>query len=128
MQQSLNIRKFTGFAFLASILNTIIYFIATSADATMEVAFGDTSQEISFIMIFGVTQFSLVAAAYVVRRIGKKIEGFVSKSPLIGLVFGVVSAVAPFTAADDTKTAVALASNHIVAGVLWYVGTKRSIK
>jgi hypothetical protein len=33
MQQSLNIRKFTGFAFLASILNTIIYFIATSADA-----------------------------------------------------------------------------------------------
>ncbi|KRO31845.1 MAG: hypothetical protein ABR64_04955 [Actinobacteria bacterium BACL2 MAG-121001-bin67] len=128
MQQSLNIRKFTGFAFLASILNTIIYFIATSADATMEVAFGDTSQEISFIMIFGVTQFSLVAAAYVVPRIGKKIEGFVSKSPLIGLVFGVVSAVAPFTAADDTKTAVALASNHIVAGVLWYVGTKRSIK
>ena len=72
MQQSLNIRKFTGFAFLASILNTIIYFIATSADATMEVAFGDTSQEISFIMIFGVTQFSLVAAAYVVPHIGKR--------------------------------------------------------
>lgn len=128
MQQNINIGKFAIFAFLASILNTAIYFIATSNDATMEVSRGDFSREIPFIMIFGATLFSLIMAAYLVPRIGKKIKGFVSKSPMIGLIFGVVSAVSPFTAADDTKTAIALASNHIVAGVLWYVGVKRAIQ
>jgi len=62
------------------------------------------------------------------KRIGKKSQGFLSKSLIIGLVFGIVTAAAPFSASDDSKTALALASMHVVAGVTWYLGAKRSIK
>jgi uncharacterized membrane protein YadS len=78
-------------------------------------------------MVFGATLFGLLVAAYVANLIGKKSEGFIAKSPTIGLVFGIVTAVAPFTASDDSKTAIALASNHVVAGVIWFYGAKRSI-
>jgi len=78
-------------------------------------------------MVFGATIFGLLVAAYVGNLIGKKSEGFVAKSPMIGLVFGIVTAVAPFTASDDSKTAFTLASNHIVAGAIWFYGVKRSI-
>jgi hypothetical protein len=39
-----------------------------------------------------------------------------------------VTAAAPFSASDDLKTVLALASMHVVAGVTWYLGAKRSTK
>jgi len=127
MTQSLNVRKFAGYAAIAAILNSIIFLIAKGADATMVVNQGG-SQEIALPMVLASTLFGLVVAAFIVSRIGKKSQGFLSKSPIIGLVFGIVTAAAPFSASDDSKTALALASMHIVAGVTWYLGAKRSIK
>jgi hypothetical protein len=72
--------------------------------------------------------FGLVVAAVIANQIGKKSQGFISKSPIIGLVFGVVTAAAPFVASDDSKTALALATMHIVAGVTWYLGSKQSMR
>ena len=127
MTQSLNVRKFGGYAAIAVILNSIIFLIAKGADATMVVNQGG-SQEIALPMVFASTLFGLVVAAFIASRIGKKSQGFLSKSPIIGLVFGIVTAAAPFSASDDSKTALALASMHIVAGVTWYLGAKRSTK
>ena len=127
MTQSLNVRKFAGYAAIAAILNSIIFLIAKGADATMVVNQGG-SQEIALPMVLASTLFGLVVAAFIVSRIGKKSQGFLSKSPIIGLVFGIVTAAAPFSASDDSKTALALASMHVVAGVTWYLGAKRSIK
>jgi hypothetical protein len=127
MTQSLNVRKFLGYAAIAAIVNSIIFLIAKTADATMVVNQGG-SQEIALPMVLASTLFGLVVAAFFASRIGKKSQGFLSKSPIIGLVFGIVTAVAPFSASDDSKTALALASMHIVAGVTWYLGSKRSIK
>ena len=127
MTQSLNVRKFAGYAAIAAILNSIIFLIAKGADATMVVNQGG-SQEIALPMVLASTLFGLVAAAFIASRIGKKSQGFLSKSPIIGLVFGIVTAAAPFSASDDSKTALALASMHVVAGVTWYLGSKRSIK
>ena len=127
MMHSLNVRKFAGYAAIAAIVNSIIYLIAKSADASMIVNQG-ASQEIALPMVLASTLFGLVVAAFIASRIGKKSQGFLSKSPLIGLVFGVVTAAAPFGASDDSKTAFALASMHVVAGVTWYLGAKRSIK
>jgi uncharacterized membrane protein len=79
-------------------------------------------------MVLGSTLLGLLVAAFIASRIGKKSQGFLSKSPVIGLVFGIVTAIAPFTVSDDSKTSLALASMHIVAGVTWYVGAKRLIK
>jgi hypothetical protein len=127
MTQSLNVRKFAGYAAIAAIVNSIIFLIAKGADATMVVNQGG-SQEIALPMVLASTLFGLVTAAFIASRIGKKSQGFLSKSPIIGLVFGVVTAAAPFSASDDSKTAMALASMHVVAGVTWYLGSKRSIK
>ena len=126
MTQSLNVRKFAGYAAIAAIVNSIIFLIAKGADATMVVNQGG-SQEIALPMVLASTLFGLVAAAFIASRIGKKSQGFLAKSPIIGLVFGIVTAAAPFSASDDSKTALALASMHVVAGVTWYLGSKRSI-
>ena len=127
MTQSLNVRKFAAYAAIAAILNLLIFFIAKGADATMIVNQGG-SQEIAVPMVFASTFFGLLMAAFVASKIGKKSQSFLSKSPTIGLVFGIVTAAAPFSASDDSKTALALASMHVVAGVTWYLGAKRSIK
>jgi hypothetical protein len=127
MIKSLNLRKFAGFAVIAAILNSIIFLIAKAADATMVVEQGG-AQEIALPMVLASTLFGLVVAAFVASRIGKKSQGFLSKSPIIGLMFGIVTAAAPFSASDDSKTAMALASMHFVAGVTWYLGANRSIK
>ncbi|MEI8120165.1 MAG: hypothetical protein RLZZ27_372 [Actinomycetota bacterium] len=127
MTQSLNVRKFAGYAAIAAILNSIIFLIAKGADATMVVNQGG-SQEIALPMVLASSLFGLVAAAFIASRIGKKSQGFLSKSPIIGLMFGIVTAAAPFSASDDSKTALALASMHVVAGVTWYLGAKQSIK
>jgi len=127
MAQNINVRKFAGFAVLAALINSLIFFIAKSADATMIINQGG-SQDIALGMVLGMTFFALVVAAFFASLIGKKSQGFVSKAPLIGLVFGIVTAAAPFSASDDSKTSLGLASMHIVSGLVWYVGTKRSTK
>ena len=127
MTQSLKIRKFAGFAVIAAIANSIVFLIAKGADATMIVNQGRT-QEIALPMVLASSLLGLLVAAYITSRIGVKSQGFLAKSPIIGLVFGIVTAAAPFAASDDSKTAFALASMHVVAGVTWFVGSKRSIK
>jgi hypothetical protein len=125
MTQSLNVRKFAGYSAIAAILNSLIFFIAKGADATMIVNQGG-SQEIALPIVFASTFFGLLIAAFVASKIGKKSQGFLSNSSMIGLIFGVVTAAAPFSASDDSKTSIALASMHVVAGLIWFVGTKRS--
>ena len=127
MTQSLNVRKFAGYAAIAAIGNSIIFLIAKGVDATMVVNQGG-SQEIALAMVFASTLFGLVIAAFVASLIGKKSQSFLSKSSTIGLIFGVVTAAAPFSASDDSKTSIGLASMHVVAGLIWFVGTKRSTK
>jgi len=127
MAQNINVRKFAGFAVLAAVINSISFFIAESADATMVINQGG-SRKIVFVMVFGMTFFGLVVAAFVASLIGKKSQGFVSKAPLVGLVFGLITAAAPFSVSDDSRTSLGLASMHVVAGLFWYVGIKRSTK
>ena len=127
MTQSLNVRKFTGFAVIAAFANSIIFFIAKGADATMIVNQGRT-QEIALPLVLASSLLGLVVAAFITSRIGMKSQGFLTKSPIIGLAFGIVTAAAPFSASVDSKTAFTLASMHVVAGVTWYFGAKRSIK
>ena len=125
MTQSLNVRKFAGYSAIAAILNSLIFFIAKGADATMIVNQGG-SQEIALPIVFASSFFGLLIAAFVASKIGKKSQSFLSNSSMIGLIFGVVTAAAPFSASDDSKTSIALASMHVVAGLIWFVGTKRS--
>lgn len=127
MLLSLNIRKFATYALFASIINSIIFVIAKAEDASMVVNQGG-SQRIALPLVLASTFFGLVFAALIASRIGKKFQSFLPKSPIIGLVFGIATAVAPFGASDDSKTAVSLASMHIVAGLVWFVGANRSIK
>jgi len=127
MTQSLKVSKFAGFAAIAAVINSIIFLVAKATDATMIVNQGRT-QEIALPLVLASSLLGLVVAAFITSRIGIKSQGFLAKSPIIGLVFGIVTAAAPFSASDDSKTAFALASMHVVAGVTWFIGAKRSIK
>ena len=127
MTKSLNVRKFAAFTLIAAVINSIIFLIAKGVDATMVVNQGG-SQKIALPMVIGSTLFGLVVAAFITAQIGKKSQSFLSKSPIIGLVFGIATAAAPFGASDDSKTSMALATMHVVAGITWYFGAKRSIK
>ena len=126
MMLSLNVRKFASYAAVASIINSIIFLIAKGADATMVVN-QSGSQVIALPMVLASTLFGLIVATFIASRIGKKSQGFLTKLPVFGLVFGIVTAAAPFSASDDSKTALALASMHVVAGLTWFIGSKRSI-
>ena len=127
MTQSLKVSKFAGFAAVAAVINSIIFLVAKATDATMIVNQGRT-QEIALPLVLASSLLGLVVAAFITSRIGIKSQGFLAKSPIIGLVFGIATAAAPFSASDDSKTALALASMHVVAGVTWFIGAKRSIK
>lgn len=127
MTQSLKVSKFAGFAAVAAVINSIIFLVSKATDATMIVNQGRT-QEIALPLVLASTLLGLVVAAFITSRIGIKSQGFLAKSPIIGLVFGIATAAAPFSASDDSKTALALASMHVVAGVTWFIGAKRSIK
>ena len=127
MTQSLKVSKFAGFAAIAAVINSIIFLVAKATDATMIVNQGRT-QEIALPLVLASSLLGLVVAAFITSRIGIKSQGFLAKSPIIGLVFGIATAAAPFSASDDSKTALALASMHVVAGVTWFIGAKRSIK
>jgi hypothetical protein len=122
MVNQINILKFSRFAFVAAVINSVIFLLAKSANAAMTVNQG----EIKVSMVFVETLVALIAASFIASFIGRFSKSFTSKLALIGGVFGVVSAIAPLTAADDSKTGIALALNHIVAGALWYVGIKRT--
>ena len=127
MTQSLKVSKFAGFAAVAAVINSIIFLVSKATDATMIVNQGRT-QEIALPLVLASSLLGLVVAAFITSRIGIKSQGFLAKSPIIGLVFGIATAAAPFSASDDSKTALALASMHVVAGVTWFIGAKRSIK
>lgn len=127
MASKIDIRSFARYAAIAAVINAVIFLIAKSADATMIVNQGG-AQEILVPMVIGSTLFGLIAAAIAASLIGKKFKSFLANAPLIGLVFGLVTAAAPFSASDDSKTSISLASMHIVAGLLWYFGAKRSTK
>jgi len=126
MSVTLNPRKFLKFALLAAIINSVIFLVAKSADAAMAVKQAPI-KEIVLPVVFASTLFALIVAAYAVGFIAKKSPGFALKAPVIGLLFGVITAAAPFTATDDSKTAIALALNHVVAGMLWFFGAKRAL-
>ena len=62
MTQSLNVRKFSAYALVAGIINSIIFLIAKGADATMVVNQGG-SREIVLPMVLGSTLLGLLVAA-----------------------------------------------------------------
>ena len=122
MVNQINILKFSGYALIAAAINSVIFLLAKSANVAMTVQ----QAEIKLSMVFVETLIALIVASIIASFIGKFSKNFSSKMALIGGVFGVVSAIAPLTSADDSKTGIALALNHIVAGALWYVGVKRT--
>ena len=68
MTKSLNVRKFAGYAAFAAIVNSIVFFIAKGADATMVVNQGG-SQKIALPMVLASTLFGLVLAAFITDRL-----------------------------------------------------------
>ena len=122
----LNFPKFIGFAALASILNSLAFLIGKAADASMVVDQGGL-REIALPLVLLATFLPLLLAGGITHLIGKKNPGFISKAAVIGGVFGVATFFAPFLVAQDGGTGITLASNHVIAGVLWYIGIKKSI-
>ena len=63
MAQNINVRKFAGFAVLAAVINSVVFFIAKAADATMIIKQGG-EREIAVPMVLASTLFGLLVAAF----------------------------------------------------------------
>lgn len=126
-KSTLKMSTFAIYAVSATVLNAIVFFVAKSSGATMIVNQGG-AQEIMLPLVIGATLISMFVAALATNLIGKKYPSFISKSAWLGAIFGVVSAISPFTVAVEIKTSLALASNHIIAGLIWYVGINKASK
>ena len=126
--KTFNFRQFAITSALgAAVLNSIVYSISSAAGASMIINQGG-AKKITLVLVFAFTLIALLVAGGVTYAIGRKTVSFLSKAPLIGLIVGLISVAAPIQAAQGSGTAVALAENHVIASLFWYLGLKRAMK
>jgi len=124
--KTFNFRQFAiSTAFGAAILNSIVYLIGSAAGASFIINQGG-AKKITLVMVFTITLIPLLIAGGVTNAIGKRSASFLTKAPVIGLILGLVSASVPIQAAETTGTAVALAANHVISSIFWFLGLRKA--
>ncbi|MCQ9389440.1 DUF6069 family protein [Brevibacterium sp. 50QC2O2] len=103
----------------AAIINSIIYAIAHAAGAAMTAGFGGPIITVAGFMPALASFVPLLIAAVIVWLIERKAPKVHTPLAWIGLVVGVLSAVAPLTAATDAGTMWGLAAMHCIVGISW---------
>lgn len=121
----LNLKKFLLFVVLATVINTVKFLIFQLAGASMRVNTPEYPDITVFMVIFA-TFIPLALAGTVVWFFSDKSPRFVTFAAWAGLAFGVLSLASPLFVAEDVATGIGLASSHVVAGVIWFVGIRKS--
>lgn len=117
--------RFALFAAIAGGINLVLFFIGAALGGSMAVN-SPSYLAIPFFAAFGSTVAPLLVAGLVTWLIGKKAPKFVNFAAWFGLAFAVVSIASPLMAAVDVTTGIVLAIMHVVAGLGWIVGIKKS--
>jgi hypothetical protein len=117
--------RFAVFALIAGAINLVLFFVGGALGGAMAVN-SPALLEIPFFAAFGSTVTPLLIAGFITWLIGKKAPKFVNVAAWLGLVFALVSIASPLMVAVDMTTGIVLAAMHIVAGLGWFLGIKRS--
>ena len=117
--------RFAVFALIAGVINLVLFFVGSAFGGAMAVN-SPTLLAIPFFAAFGSTITPLLLAGLVTWLIGKKAPKFVNFAAWLGLIFAFVSIASPLLVAVDMTTGIVLAAMHIVAGLGWFLGIKRS--
>jgi hypothetical protein len=107
-------------AAVTAALNLVAFAVGTAAGASMTVTMPSATEIGVIVVIVASTAPALFAGAatWLLARWRPVVRVWAA---WVGLAFGVLSAPATFIAASDTVTAIALASMHVMAGVVWFI-------
>ena len=117
-------RRFIPSAYIAAGLNLLLFVSGSFAGADW-LANGLT---VTWYITIAATLIPLFIGAGVTRLLENAWRNAVPVMSWVGLVFAIVSAPAPFMQAPSITTASFLAAMHVVAGLAWFVGTRRATK
>jgi len=113
-------------AIVALILNLIIFFIGTSAGASMEMT-SPQPMTIGVPAVIGASLAPLIIAGIVTGLLANKWSKARIVLTWVGLALAVVSCAATF-AAPDLATGLSLAGMHIVTGIAWVLAMTLGIR
>lgn len=117
---NLNGKRF-GLAVLAAIiLNLIAYAIGSVAGASW-IANG---QDITWIMVILATVFPMAVGGAITYLLARRSGKATNVMAWIGLAFGIVTVPAPLFSAENAAAGMALASMHVITGVVWFFAVR----
>jgi hypothetical protein len=117
--------RFLAAVVAAAVANALVFGIALLADASMTIP-GPPEMPIGLAIVVVATLVPLLVAGVVCYFLIRAFPRLGRWLPLAGLIVAVASAAAPLTQAADLPTGIALAVMHVVAGVAWFLGARRS--
>lgn len=114
--RAVNFKRLGAATVVAVVVNLAVYAVATAAGATW-VANG---QSIGWFMVLFATVVPMVAGGVLTWLLAKWRGGATRVMAWVGLIFAVVGLPMPFLASDDAATSWALASMHVLTGLIWF--------
>ena len=122
-----NVRLFALWALAAAVINSILFQVYKSGDSALVVNLGGTKMTVGAPAVLVVSFFALTIAYLVISKIGASGSKLISNISWIGLVFAILTALAPLIGGKTLLTSLGLSSLHLVAGIFWFLGVRRTI-
>ncbi|WP_045741929.1 DUF6069 family protein [Actinoplanes rectilineatus] len=104
----------------AVIVDLLVLWAASAAGATLEI---DAPYDLDAGAVIVSTAVPMLAGTALVLLLARRFPAARRRLTWGGAAFALVTAAMPFTAADDTATAVALALMHVTVGIAWIAAT-----
>ena len=106
-----------GIGILAAlVVNFAVYAIASGADATWSA----NGQTVSAVLVPIATVAAMFIGGVITWLLARRWSKATVTMAWVGLVFAIVSAPSPILASDDAPTRWALASMHVITGIVWF--------
>ena len=118
----INAKKLAFGAILAAVIDSVVFVIGNSADATWEAG---QPYPIGYGMVLGASIVPFLVGGLVVSYMAKKNENWLNRFSLGGLIFALVGSPMGYIGGRDVPTGIALGSMHIVVGTIWYFATRK---
>ena len=104
----------------AIVLNLVVYGIGSAAGATW-IANG---QAVTWILVVIATLLAMLVGSVITWLLAKRWVKATAAMAWIGLVFAVVTAPSPLLASANIQTGWALATMHVITGIVWFIAIR----
>jgi hypothetical protein len=117
---AMNGKRFGLAVLAAAVLNLIAYAVGSLAGVNW-VANG---QSVTWIMVIFATLFPMAVGGAITFLLSRRWGKATLVMAWIGLAFGIVTLPAPLFAAENAAAGLALASMHVITGVVWFLAVR----